>query len=424
MTTRRNALDQLLDISGSLNHDSSLDVSEELSRFGAPVSGQTGSSASINVGGTVVVSGLTGISSISQGNFITISGAATAANNGTFLITTVLSATSVEIDNTSAATDANNGSISWVERQPYSLEDDINYVRSDRAAIKGVEYYEAIPTYFRCVDQLTEVPANLSNIAGNTIDAKAFVINKKYEDRTVSAGDGYILLSAPTELPYADSVNITGVPIDDGFDAGNDKASYVHVVADGYGGVTVLSGQYSGYRVFGRTRAGTSGVDGYSVEIEFRAVRRGDPISNSVAYTWELTQPEVIDLYIGYRECLGDIDENAFREILVNSAGTGEGSDSGSSQLPGADQIGQVLYSTDGIFFRAELPVTGPEGWLVNNDGILIVTDNGDGGTTLPGATQIGQVLYSVDGIIFTARLPVTGPNGWLVNGDGILLVI
>jgi len=38
-----------------------------------------------------------------------------------------------------------------------------------------------------------------------------------------------------------------------------------------------------------------------------------------------------------------------------------------------ATAVGQVLYSADGATFGAETPVTGPSGWLVNNNGILII---------------------------------------------------
>ena len=42
---------------------------------------------------------------------------------------------------------------------------------------------------------------------------------------------------------------------------------------------------------------------------------------------------------------------------------------------------------------------------------------------TRAAATQVGQVLFSVDGSTFVAELPITGPQGWLVNNDGILIV-
>jgi hypothetical protein len=41
----------------------------------------------------------------------------------------------------------------------------------------------------------------------------------------------------------------------------------------------------------------------------------------------------------------------------------------------------------------------------------------------LPPATQVGQVLYSVDGLTFTVQQPLTSKQGWLVNNDGELLV-
>lgn len=64
-----------------------------------------------------VITGLTGIGGASAGNFITISGAASAGNNGTFLVTKVNSATSVTIENNNAvASDANNPLIVWTEK--------------------------------------------------------------------------------------------------------------------------------------------------------------------------------------------------------------------------------------------------------------------------------------------------------------------
>ncbi len=47
----------------------------------------------------------------------------------------------------------------------------------------------------------------------------------------------------------------------------------------------------------------------------------------------------------------------------------------------------------------------------------------GGTGGSLPGAELVGQVLYSVDGVTFEPRLPVTSKEGWLVNNAGILLV-
>jgi len=78
--------------------------------------------------GRAIITGLTGMSLTnttpvtgsrgSQGNRLIIIGAATGANNGAFLITRIISATSVEIENSAAVSDANNGSIVWAESNP------------------------------------------------------------------------------------------------------------------------------------------------------------------------------------------------------------------------------------------------------------------------------------------------------------------
>src|SRR5688572_33134266 len=126
---RLNALNQALDIAGSLTQSDTRTLSNELDGYGAPISGQTGAAANITTvaSGIATVTGLTGMTTQSVGRMLTISGAASAGNNGTFLIVLFNSATSVDISNPNAvASDANNGSISWTERNPYSLEDDIN----------------------------------------------------------------------------------------------------------------------------------------------------------------------------------------------------------------------------------------------------------------------------------------------------------
>lgn len=45
-------------------------------------------------------------------------------------------------------------------------------------------------------------------------------------------------------------------------------------------------------------------------------------------------------------------------------------------------------------------------------------------GAGLPPATDVGQVLFSVDGSTFTVRQPITTEEGWLVNDEGHLLVV
>lgn len=78
-----------------------------------------GLAASVNVSlGIVTVSGLTNVPPEAAGDTVTIVGAATSANNGTFPIATVVNSSTVTITNSSAVTDANNAHIAWQISQP------------------------------------------------------------------------------------------------------------------------------------------------------------------------------------------------------------------------------------------------------------------------------------------------------------------
>lgn len=88
---------------------------------GGAVAGQTGAAASITTvdRGIATVTGLTGMVSTHVGHYLTITGAASGGNNGAFLIVEYLSSSSVRIRNSGAvASDANNGSISWTQKNP------------------------------------------------------------------------------------------------------------------------------------------------------------------------------------------------------------------------------------------------------------------------------------------------------------------
>jgi len=329
MTTRPGTLDQSLDVGGSDNINSSKNLAEEPLKLGEPVSGQSGSAASITTldGTLATITGLSGITDDSVGRFITISGAASAVNNGTFFIREIVSASSLKYEYTSAvAPDANNGSISWVEREPYTLEDDLNFERTDRAQIKGTTYDADVPTYIRPDDTLTDVSANLSNIAGNTLDAKAWLESRYYEAAAVSIGNTYITVTDPGNLQHATSTDITGVPIIDGYDSGNFVGCFAEIVdaeIDGYGdGATlkVLSGIHAGERIFGITRAGAS-TSPNSVEIVFYSTSVADwSLSSISAYTWEAEQPNTINISYAYRQRLDLFDENAIRSTLLKGA--------------------------------------------------------------------------------------------------------
>src|SRR5512135_446659 len=74
-----------------------------------------GATASISfLGGVNTISGLNGMTSAMVGQTIQIAGGATPANNGNFVIASVVSSTAVTVTNASGTTDANNGHIFWV----------------------------------------------------------------------------------------------------------------------------------------------------------------------------------------------------------------------------------------------------------------------------------------------------------------------
>lgn len=78
----------------------------------------------------ITVTGLTGMTPLSTQRWLSLSGAASGGNNGTFKILKWISANSVTIINPSGvATDANNGTITWKELDPLQ-EQYINFVTS------------------------------------------------------------------------------------------------------------------------------------------------------------------------------------------------------------------------------------------------------------------------------------------------------
>lgn len=323
---RLNTLDQALDIAGSLTQSQSFLLSEEPLGYGPAISGQTGTAANITTvtSGIATVTGLTGMSSTnSVGRFLTISGAASGGNNGTFLITAYISATSVSISNPSAvASDANNGSIVWTERQPYRLEDDLNYVRTDRKNIKGTtNWYDAVPTYTRPTATGSSVPANLSNIAGKTTDAVAYVVNRAFFGQTVAATNTLVTVSSVGSLKHSDATDRTGVPVfDTGPFTGDWQSCYVHVVdgySDGYAGseLVVLNGIHAGERIFGITYNGAS-TSPDSVEVRFySAPFNTNYATSATAYTWEAGQPTSINLLYGYNQRLDSLAPSDLRTV-------------------------------------------------------------------------------------------------------------
>lgn len=239
--------------------------------------------------GIVTVTGLANMTAGSVGGFITISNATTGANNGTFLITEYVSATSVKYANSGGVfPDANSGVIRYIERLAYSLNDDLDMERSDRTYIKGVAYDQPMPSYSRPTLTGVSVPAHLTNIAGKTLDAFARSVSRGRFNWAVEAT--YTDIYVVGALKHSDASNTTGVPC---FDAapwvGDYNTCFVHVVDSSTGNeLEVLAGPQMGDQIFGVSRAGAISVSPNSVEIKWYSCPNGGNIAtSSTVYTWE-----------------------------------------------------------------------------------------------------------------------------------------
>ncbi len=88
-----------------------------------PIKARTGAAASVVAGaaaGQMRLTGLTGMLATDVGQYLTLSGAASGGNNGTFKIAVYTSATSVDVYNSSAVVpDANNGAVAWTSTSYY-----------------------------------------------------------------------------------------------------------------------------------------------------------------------------------------------------------------------------------------------------------------------------------------------------------------
>ena len=91
--------------------------------------------------------------------------------------------------------------------------------------------------------------------------------------------------------------------------------------------------------------------------------------------------------------------------------------DNGIIPVPSPDIPDDAIPSADVLLVGAQTTIV--EADIVDRREYL---ERGE--SDLPTPTEIGQVLFSVTPSQFTVELPLTGPYGWLVNSDGILLVV
>jgi len=260
-------------------------------------------------------------SASSAGRYIQISGAVNSANNGTFLLT-ACSGTSASYVNAAAVSEATM--LTWQERLPYSLQDDLDFMRTDRAAIKGVAFDQAIPTFQRPTAVGTNVSANLANIAGKTTDAQGFIVDRVLRSQTVTQGTSSAVVTSAGNLKHATSTDKSGVPC---FDlnpyTGDFSSCYVGIQNHGDSTpLTVKTGAHAGEKIFGISKD-TGSTSPNSFTVAFYSVPvGGDVATQSSAYTWESGQPTVVDIFYGYFQRLDMLTETSFR--LDQSIGMGD----------------------------------------------------------------------------------------------------
>lgn len=352
------AIDQLTDVNGSDQHSSDLNLPDEGLSLGAKTdpNGTNASIISVLSGNLVTVSNLTDMTINSEGNYISLSNTSFSVNTGNFLITNFIDSTSVQIinNNHGIAPDANNGFIVWSTRNAYSLQDDLNYVRTDRRLIKGVNYDQLVNPYIQPTATNVNVQTNLTNLSGKTTDARGFITNRYFYDITIPAGRSSFVITDFDNLKHSDDIDHTGVPtFDQGIYQNNYTACYVQI-NDGYNEVVpnVQSGLHQGEKIFGLTYNGASSSPD-SIEIRFFSVPNGlDIKTNSSPYTWETTM--AITLLYGYFQRLDQIPDETFRNLpiigLVEADNSGGGGGGGNGITASEHEtLRQLIHLADGI---------------------------------------------------------------------------
>ena len=300
MGISKNLLDQALDLAGSLNKSDieNLDYNDESRGVGAKVgAAMSGVSA---VGG--VVTGLSGMTANDVGLMLDFGG------TDIYLITEFVSSSSVKIANTGFVIAlANNVQ----KRKPYSLESDMNYARKDRAAIKGVAYDAALPTWTNAAGDQTD--ANLSNLAAVAADKYSFIMPVAKELRAVSGSE--VSFDRGSMDLCTGATSKIGIPVFDA-DAGNAfkddwRACYVDVVNADTGEEFVDGTGAAPKKVFGITYKGA----GNNVKVKFFSVAVGSDLSNAAPFS--LPANSNVNMTFGNAEKLTDLSPTAFRSVKV-----------------------------------------------------------------------------------------------------------
>ena len=201
------------------------------------------------------------------GYFVTVAGMSNGVNNGTFLVT-AQAGTTISYVNASGVVEASI-SATFDIYAPFSIGDDVDFIASDRKAIKGTaNHTDAVPTYERPTAVGTNVSANLTNIAGKTTDAMFINETRKFENATVAAGNLVITLTDAGNMQHADATDRTGIPIQDGADSGNLESCYAEVIDPDTGQALEVDGRSRGQIDCDSVAAAVLPADGETVVLD------------------------------------------------------------------------------------------------------------------------------------------------------------
>lgn len=363
MSVRAGLLSQLLDIQGSINVDNAKTLADENLSKGSQVSTGTGDSFAVAAGVVTLTDAGAAWTSADIGRFITIAGSTSPANDGTFLIEAVPTGTTLKYTNAGGVTEAYTGA--WTINEPYSLEDDLNYERTDRKLIKGtVSHTSDVPSMVRPSAIGVSVPRNLTNI--RSYDEYARVrdvrqVDVKLRPSIAETGTGTLGIGdetfAVTDMHFVAGDLDSFITISNSTDA--DGSYRIKAVTDGQtvelDGLNSATSESCDWKLEGDLK-GILSSRGYADAAD----RRGIPIADAGAEdaaVYDATFVDVVDpvLRLGIEEEDGDrIFARSFGdEKDPNNTGTNEATRFFVQLLTGVNTAGAIASALEIISGRS-----------------------------------------------------------------------
>ena len=437
MSVKAGLLSQLLDIQGSINVDNAKVLADENLEKGSQASTGTGDSFAFAAGLVTLTDAGATWTAADIGRFITIAGSTTPANDGTFLIEDVPTGTTLEYTNASGATEAYTGA--WEINEPYSLEDDLNFERTDRKLIKGTaQHYSDVPSMVRPSAIGVSVPRNLTNI--RSVDEYARVRDVQQVGITLrpailEAATGALLVSDET-FTVTDMHFVAGdldsfITISNSTDA--DGTYRIKAVTNGQtlelDGLASLTAEACDWKLEGDLK-GILTSRGFADAVDRTGIPIADAGAEDVA-DYEATFVDVIDPL----ERLGLVEEDGDRifarsfgdEKDPNNTVTNEATRFFAQLLTGANTAGAVASELEGIAGRtgaaasvtnASNNITGLTGMSEADEGRYITLYN----TSVDGNQRHAKITayvsateVTVDGAAFATDAN-DGSLKWLVS--------